>query len=309
MLPDIDDRGVLNELATRIITMLRQTFSLADGRCVIGASVGIAIAPHGGVIRDEIVRAADLALYAAKNGGRAQYRFFSGALENEPILRRRLEQDLGLALREDQLFLRFEPIVPAATGTVSKLEAHVCWNHATRGTIDEEEFAQIVEGSAMLGDVGRWAITSACAAAQGWPETVRVAVNVPVPLFLADDFVFRVSEAVAAANLTPSRLYQEVSEAVLFCNADVVDRTLSELFKLGVRLTLDEFGSGCSSLAYLRRVPFDAIKIDHKLVTEAERHDSRVSPYALAAGRSFSIQQGGAVPKFGYATTARADAG
>ena len=126
LLPDIDDRGVLNELATRIITMLRQTFSLADGRCVIGASVGIAIAPHDGVIRDEIVRAADLALYAAKNGGRAQYRFFSGALENEPILRRRLEQDLGLELREDQLFLRFEPIVPAATGTVSALEAHVC---------------------------------------------------------------------------------------------------------------------------------------------------------------------------------------
>ena len=161
----------------------------------------------------------------------------------------------------------------------------------------------------MLGEVGRWAITSACAAAQGWPETVRVAVNVPVPLFLADDFVFRVSDAVTAANLTPSRLYQEMSEAVFFGDADAVDRTLFELFKLGVRLTLDEFGSGCSSLAYLRRVPFDAIKIDQKLVTEAERHDSRVSPYALAAGRSFSIQQGGAVAKFSYATTARADAG
>lgn len=161
----------------------------------------------------------------------------------------------------------------------------------------------------MLGDVGRWAITSACAAAQGWPETVRVAVNVPVLLFLADDFVVRVSEAVEAANLSPRRLDLEMSEAVFFGDADVVDRTLSALFKLCVRRTLDEFGSGYSSLAYLRRAPFDAIKIDQKLVTEAERHDSRVSPYALAAGRSFSIQQGGAVPKFGYSTTARADAG
>lgn len=275
LLPDIDDRGVLGDLAMRIITMLRQPFSLKDGRCVIGASVGIAIAPHDGVIRDEIVRAADLALYAAKNGGRAQYRFFSAELENETIFRRRLEQDLGLALSEDQLFLRFEPIVAATTGTVCALEAHVCWNHATRGIIDEEEFAQIVEGSAMLGDVGRWAITSACAAAQRWPETVRVAVNVPVSLFLADDFVALVSEAIEAGGLAPSRLELEISEAVFFGDANVVDRNLSALFKLGVRLTLDEFGSGYSSLAYLRRAPFDAIKIDQKLVAEAERHDSR----------------------------------
>lgn len=275
MLPDIDDRGVLGDLAMKIITMLRQPYSLEDGRCVIGASVGIAIAPHDGVTRDEIVRAADLALYASKNGGRGQYRFFSGELENETIFRRRLEQDLGTALREEQLFLRFEPIVEAAAGTVSSLEAHVCWNHTERGIIDEEEFAQIIEGSALLGEVGRWAITEACARAAAWPETVRVAVNVPGPLFLADDFVTLVGEAIDAAGIPPARLELEISEAVFFGDANVVDRTLAALFKLGVRLTLDEFGSGYSSLAYLRRAPFDAIKIDPKLVAEAERHDSR----------------------------------
>jgi diguanylate cyclase (GGDEF)-like protein len=275
MLPDIDDRGVLGELATKIITMLRQPYSLEDGRCVIGASVGIAIAPHDGVTRDQIVRAADLALYAAKNGGRAQYRFFSGDLENETIFRRRLEQDLGTALREQQLFLRFEPIVEATGGAVASLEAHVCWNHADRGVIDEEEFAQIVEGSALLGDVGRWAIAAACARAALWPESVRIAVNVPVVLFLADDFVEIVAAAIEAAGIAPARLELEISEAVFFGDASVVDRTLAALFKLGVRLTLDEFGSGYSSLAYLRRAPFDAIKIDQKLVAEAERHDGR----------------------------------
>lgn len=275
MLPDVDDRGVLGDLAMKIITMLRQPYSLEEGRCVIGASVGIAIAPHDGVTRDEIVRAADLALYASKNGGRGQYRFFSGELENETIFRRRLEQDLGTALREEQLFLRFEPIVEAAAGTVSSLEAHVCWNHADRGIIDEEEFAQIIEGSALLADVGRWAIAAACARAGDWPDTVRIAVNVPVPLFLADDFVTLVADAVDAAGIAPSRLELEISEAVFFGDASVVDRALAGLFKLGVRLTLDEFGSGYSSLAYLRRAPFDAIKIDQKLVAEAERHDSR----------------------------------
>jgi diguanylate cyclase (GGDEF)-like protein/PAS domain S-box-containing protein len=275
MIPDIDDRGVLGELATKIITMLRQPYSLEDGRCVIGASVGIAIAPHDGVTRDEIVRAADLALYAAKNGGRAQYRFFSGDLENETIFRRRLEQDLGTALREKQLFLRFEPIVEATGGAVASLEAHVCWNHDDRGVIDEEEFAQIVEGSALLGDVGRWAIAAACARAALWSESVRIAVNVPVVLFIADDFVEVVAAAIEAAGIAPARLELEISEAVFFGDASVVDRTLAALFKLGVRLTLDEFGSGYSSLAYLRRAPFDAIKIDQKLVAEAERHDGR----------------------------------
>ncbi len=275
VLPDIDDRGVLGDLAMKIITMLRQPYSLDDGRCVIGASVGIAIAPHDGVTREEIVRAADLALYAAKNGGRGQYRFFSGELENETIFRRRLEQDLGTALREEQLFLRFEPIVEAAAGSVCALEAHVCWNHAERGIIDEEEFAQIVEGSALLSEVGRWAIATACQRAAMWPDTVRVAVNVPVALFLADDFVEWVAEAVDTAGIAAARLELEISEAVFFGDTNIVDRTLAALFKRGVRLTLDEFGSGYSSLAYLRRAPFDSIKIDEKLVAEAERHDSR----------------------------------
>jgi diguanylate cyclase (GGDEF)-like protein len=275
MIPDVDDRGVLGELAMKAIAMLRQPFSLEDGRCVIGASVGIAIAPHDGVTRDEITRAADLALYAAKNGGRGQYRFFSGELENETIFRRRLEQDLGTALSDEQLFLCFEPIVEATSQAVCALEAHVCWNHSDRGMIDEEEFAQIVEGSSLVGDVGRWAIGEACRRAASWPDSVRVAVNVPVSLFLADNFIELVGEALDDAAIAPARLELEISEAVFFGDTSIVDRTLAGLFKLGVRLTLDEFGSGYSSLAYLRRAPFDSIKIDEKLVAEAERQDSR----------------------------------
>ncbi len=154
------------------------------------------------------------------------------------------------------MFLRFEPIVDAASQSVQALEAHVCWNHATRGVIDEEEFAQIVEGSSQIGEVGIWAITEACRRAALWPDSVRVAVNVPVPLFLADGFVEQVSEAIEAAGLSASRIELEISEAVFFGDSSIVDRTLGGLFKLGVRLTLDEFGSGYSSLAHLRRAPF-----------------------------------------------------
>ncbi|MEL6531333.1 MAG: EAL domain-containing protein, partial [Pseudomonadota bacterium] len=275
MIPDLDDRGELGEIAMKIIDMLRQPYSLEEGRCVIGASVGIAVAPHDGVTREEVVRSADLALYAAKNGGRGQYRFFSGELENEALFRRRLEEDLGEAVRENQLFLKYQPIVDAKSQSVSALEAHICWMHSQRGEIDEEEFASILDGASQVVEVGTWAIAEACRHAAEWPESVRVAVNVPVQLFGSDDFVDSVSEALQEADLPAARLELEISEAVFFGDTNAVDRTLAQLFKLGVRLTLDEFGSGYSSLAYLRRAPFDTIKIDENLVLEAEQRDGR----------------------------------
>jgi len=274
LLPDIDDRGELGDLALRIITMLRQPYSLDQGRCVIGASLGIAIAPHDGVTQDEIVRAADLALYAAKNSGRGQYRFFSGELENETIFRRRLEENLGAAVAGGELFLRFEPIIELASGFVRTLEAHVCWRHPQRGDIEEEEFAEILEGSSHIGDVGLWAIVHACRAASGWPESVRVAVNVPVALFLLPEFVDEVAQALHQTGLDAGRLVLEVNEAVFLSEEALVDRALGGLARLGVRLTLDDFGSGYSSLAYLRRAPFHAIKIDPKLICAAEHESS-----------------------------------
>ncbi|MEP0190808.1 MAG: EAL domain-containing protein [Erythrobacter sp.] len=274
MIPDVDDRGELGEIAMKIISMLKQPYSLDEGRSVIGCSVGIAIAPHDGVTTEEIVRSADLALYAAKNGGRGQFRFYSGDLENEAIFRRRLEEDLDEAVRENQLFLKYEPLINAETQSVKTLEAHICWMHSQRGEIDEIEFGSILEGASQINDVGRWAIEQACQHASDWPDTVNVAVNVPVPLFNSTEFVDYVIDALQKAELSPNRLVLEISEAVFFGETTAVDRTLAALFKLGVSLTLDEFGSGHSSLAYLRRAPFDTIKIDEKLVIEAEQHDT-----------------------------------
>ena len=275
MIPDCDDRGTLGEIAMRVITMVGQPYSLEEGRAVIGASIGIAIAPHDGIDADAVVRSADLALYAAKNGGRGQFRFYSGELENEAVFRRRLEENLGAAVADDQLFLKYEPIVDAKSGEVRTLEAHICWAHDQRGEIDEDEFASILDGSSQVGEVGTWAIGQACRQAAQWPETVRVAVNVPVPLFASDGFSSAISDALDQANLSPARLELEISEAVFFGDTDAVDRTLAQLFKLGVRLTLDEFGSGYSSLAYLRRAPFDAVKIDEALIAEAQQNDTR----------------------------------
>ncbi|MEL6487442.1 MAG: EAL domain-containing protein, partial [Pseudomonadota bacterium] len=275
MIPDLDDRGELGEIAAKIIAILKQPYSLEEGRCVIGASVGIAISPHDGVTRAGIVRSADLALYAAKNGGRGQFRFYTADLENEAIFRRRLSENLGEAVREKQLTLRFEPIVDAETKTVRALETHICWDHPERGYIDEAEFAAILDGSDQVVEVTNWMIEEACARAAGWPDSVRLAINIPVPVFKSSGFVEEITSALQSTGLPASRLELEINEALFFGDADGADRTLGALFKLGVRLTLDEFGSGYSSLAYLRRAPFDTIKIDPKLIAESVRVEAR----------------------------------
>lgn len=275
MLQDKDDRGELGEIAAKIIQMLSQPYSLEEGRCVIGASVGIAIAPHDGVTREEIVHSADLALYAAKNGGRGQYRFYSGDLQNEAIFRKRLEGNLIEAVREGQLFLRYLPVLSAQSQQVTSLEALVCWNHPERGEIDEEEFQSIVENSSLVVDVGEWAIQTACKQAAKWPDDLRVCVNVPAKLFNSTGFVDSVSNAIQEADIEPSRLELEVKETVFLAETDSVDKTLAQLFKLGVRLTLDEFGTGYSSLGYLQRAPFNTIKIGENFYREHFGKNSR----------------------------------
>jgi len=275
MLPDMDDRGELGEIASKIIAMLTQPYSLDEGRCVIGASIGIAVAPHDGVTREEIGRSADLALYAAKNGGRGQFRFYSGDLANEAIFRRRLEGDLLEAVREGQLFMQYQPMLSVDTNKVVGLEAQVCWSHSQRGEIDAEEFQSIVENSPQLIEVGEWAIARACAEASEWPAALRVTVNVPVKQFMSSGFVESIRDALTKSDLDPSRLELEVNESVFFGDSNVVDKTLGQLFKLGVRLTLDEFGTGYSSLSYLRRAPFDSIKIGEAICTPGLERGSR----------------------------------
>lgn len=275
MLPDIDDRGELGEIAAKIIAMLTQPYSLEEGRCVIGASIGIAIAPHDGVTREEVVRSADLALYAAKNGGRGQFRFYSGDLANEAIFRRRLEGDLQEAVRDNQLFLQYQPVLSVENDRVVGLETLVCWNHPQRGEIDPDEFQSIAENSTQVVDVGAWTIAQACKEASLWPVALRVAVNVPTKQFMADGFIDSVRKALVDADLDPDRLELEFKESVFFGDANTVDKKLGALFKMGVRLTLDEFGTGYSSLSYLRRAPFDSIKIGDMICTPNLEQDSR----------------------------------
>ncbi|TMM50093.1 sensor domain-containing protein [Qipengyuania marisflavi] len=261
LVPDMDDRGELGEIAKKIIQMLSQPYSVEEGRCIIGCSVGIAIAPYDGVEREELMRAADLALYASKNGGRGQFRFYAADLEHEANLRRRMEEDLAEAIEAGHFTVEYLPTVSLKDNRVTGLEAQYCWQDEDRGRVSADTFLPIAEGSRLIIPIGEWAMRKACEEAVDWPSSLRISFAVSPVQFAANGFAEMVETVLKDTGLDPARLELQFNEAVLLGDAAKVDKALATLFKLGVRLSLDQFGSGLSSLSYLRRAPFDALRI------------------------------------------------
>ena len=275
MLPDVDDRGQLGELGHKIITMLSQPYSIAGSRCVIGASLGIAIAPYDGLDSEELVRSADLALYAAKGAGRGQYRFYSSDLHSHAEERRQLEEDMRDALAEGQMRLAYQPIIALDGNIIAGFEALLRWEHPERGMISPSLFIPIAEEAGLIGALGEWALRQACMEAASWETKARVAVNVSPIQFAHSGLPAIVASALAASQLPPERLELEITESVFLGEGTDTQEMFAALKKLGVRLALDDFGTGFSSLGYLQKAPFDKIKIDQTFVRGATEPGNR----------------------------------
>ena len=273
LLPDLEDRGKLGELADKIIQIVSQPYPIDDKRAVIGTSVGVAIAPHDGVDREELIRSSDLALYAAKKGGRGQFRFYSADLKDEEEERQMLVDDLREALATGQLELHYQPVVLAEDGTVKCLEALMRWEHPERGFVSPGVFIPVAEDSDLINQLGEWALMQSCTDALEWPATLRVAVNVSAKQFTNAGFPTIVTQALASSGLDPDRLELELTESVFLGDSEATDTTFATLKKLGVRLALDDFGTGYSSLSYLRAAPFDKIKVDKSFVDTCTQKD------------------------------------
>ncbi|GAB5350927.1 sensor domain-containing protein [Qipengyuania sp. 483] len=261
LIPDMDDRGELGEIAKKVIQIISQPYSVEEGRCTIGCSVGIAIAPYDGIEREDLTRAADLALYASKNGGRGQFRFYAADLEHEATLRKRMEDDLSAAIEAGNFTIEYQPCVDLSTNRVVALEAQYCWEDVERGQVSQETFLPVAEGSRLILPIGEWALRKACEDACKWPSHLRLSMNISPVQFEAAGFAEMVADILEETGLDPSRLDLELKESVLLGDSISVTAALGSLFKLGVRLTLDQFGTGLSSLSYLRRAPFSTLKI------------------------------------------------
>jgi len=269
------ERKEIGNLAAEVIHALSQPYSIDGQRVIIGASVGIALAPDDGQTSEELIRNADLALYAAKDLGRGRFHFFAQDLHAEAEARARLEQDLRDAIAQGDLELYYQPVVSAATEKIVGFEALLRWNHPQKGWIPTEKFVRAAEDTGLIAQIGEWALRTACHALAKWPEEVRVAVNVSPLQFANPQLPAIVTSAIAQAGIHPSRLELEITESV-FLNDDAgTDAMFAALKGVGVRLALDDFGTGYSSLGYLKKAPFDKIKIDQSFVRGATEPGSR----------------------------------
>lgn len=269
MIPDLDDRGQLGEIGQKIVAMLSQPFALTEGRTVIGASVGIAIAPYDGLDREELTHSADLALYAAKHGGRGLYRFYSADLKNSARDRRGIETDLERALTNGEFDLNFQPIATVKDNTVVAIEALLRWYSPERGSVPPDLFIPIAEDSNLMVQIGEWVLHEACREAVRWPSSLRLCVNVSCVQLMQEGFPATVTSALANAGLAPDRLELEVNEKVFLRDTQLIDEALAKLRGIGVRLALDDFGAGMSSLGYLKSAHFDTLKIDPEFLRDA----------------------------------------
>ena len=275
ILPDIDDRGRLGEIAKTVITMLSQPYQIDGSRCVIGASVGIAIAPYDGITSEELIRSADLALYASKGNGRGQFRFYSSDLHSEAERRRQIEEDLRDALNSDQMRVAYQPIIDTKTNKVVSLEALARWEHPELGDVSPGIFIPIAEECNLIGALGDWVLKQACVDAASIPGHVKVSVNVSAMQFANPGFASLVAQALAHAELAPERLELELTESIFLGDREATEAMFNALKLLGVRLVLDDFGTGYSSLAYLQHAPFDKIKIDKSFITGVTQEGNR----------------------------------
>jgi diguanylate cyclase (GGDEF)-like protein len=270
-------------LAERLARTLEDPFDIDGHRIDIGASIGIAMAPIDGVDADQLLKKADMALYAAKNGGGGDHRFFALEMEEAAQERRTLELDLREALTSEQFLLYFQPLVDLRNGRVTTCEALLRWNHPRRGMVPPSIFIPIAEETGLIVALGEWALQRACVEAANWPKSVKVAVNLSPVQFRDRGLALQVVSALAKSGLPAQRLELEVTERLLLEDSDGTLTVMEQLKNLGVGISLDDFGTGYSSLNYLRKFPFQKIKIDQSFIAGlGEERDAQAIIGAVA---------------------------
>ncbi|MGX4771615.1 bifunctional diguanylate cyclase/phosphodiesterase [Bradyrhizobium guangdongense] len=273
----VSSQDQVSELVARVFASIRAPFDCMGHHLTTDASIGIALAPGHGTALDQLLRNADMAMYAAKSAGRRNYRFFEPEMDAKVRERRQLEIDLRHAIAVGGLEVFYQPCLSLKDDRITGCEALVRWRHPERGMVSPAEFIPIAEDTGLINEIGEWVLATACRDAAGWPDDIRLAVNVSPVQFKSGTLALKIMAALAASNLPASRLELEITEAVLIRDDDTALAILHQLRAIGVRIALDDFGTGYSSLSYLHRFPFDKIKIDRCFVSDIAGPDGSAS--------------------------------
>ena len=270
---DMQSQKDCQMFAEKIIAEMRAVFVVSTHRLNIAASVGIAIAPEQGTNAEELLQRTDAALYKAKGNGRSTFVFFTEELGSTLRERSQLEKDLKIAIEDESIEVYFQPLINLKRGRISTCEALSRWEHSEFGRVSPEVFIRIAEEAGMIADLGHYVLKRSMVIASKWPEHVRVAVNVSSVQFRQKDFCEQVEALLQETGFPSNRLELEITESMMLENIEEATGLLKRLSKLGIRISLDDFGTGFSSLSYLHTLPFDKVKIDRSFIEHAMSDD------------------------------------
>jgi diguanylate cyclase (GGDEF)-like protein/PAS domain S-box-containing protein len=297
LLPNVADTAGAVEVAERIIAWLKPDFDLGANDHRVTTSVGIALSRSTSDAPDDLLRWADIAMYRAKAAGKNQLQIFDAEMRAAARVRQEREHDLRAATERDEFVLHYLPSVDLMSGNVVGLEALARWSHPERGLIAPDQFIELAEETNLIIPFGEWSIDAACAqlrtmCASRSADGCYVALNLSAGQFRQGNLVEVVGGLLDSAGVNPQQLVLEVAESVIGEQTAAASATLRALHELGVRLCLDDFGTGCSSLAELRRLPIDMLKIDQRLIggIDADAADRDVTRAAIAAGRALGMR-------------------
>jgi diguanylate cyclase (GGDEF)-like protein len=269
----IEDPADVSALATRIRDAIHAPYEIEGHHIVVDISVGISIAPNDATEFNELLKAADIALYEAKNTGRGTYCFFEADMNARMQTRSGLERDLRNALANGEFELHYQPIMRLADNAIGGCEALLRWRHRERGMIPPAEFVPVAEEMGLIVPLGEWVLRTACAEAATWPSDIKVAVNLSPIQLGSGKLVETVINAIASARIPASRLELEITESAFMQNTAANLIALRRLHELGVQFAMDDFGTGYSSLSYLLNFPFNKIKIDRSFIAGLSDND------------------------------------
>jgi len=288
---DIHGSKDAEKLAARVAKALRQPYTLGIREVFAGASIGVALTPGDGTDIDVLLRHADLALSRAKGNKNTSYSFCEPGLDTEIEMRHSLEHDLHQALRKDEFEVFYQSMVDLEADSVVGYEALLRWRHPVRGLLAPGEFIPAAEESGQIIQIGEWVLRTALQQASTSFANLRVAVNLSPAQLRDGEFVDTLSAALAVSGVEAERLELEITESTLLQNCEATLEVLRQLQNMGVRIVLDDFGTGFSSLSYLRDFPFDKLKIDRSFTRDLpDSEQARVLVKAIAGlGASFHI--------------------
>ncbi len=295
ILQDVGDADSAARVAQKIVETLAEPFFAEGGDIYIGGSIGITLYPNDAWEDEELVRNADLAMYRAKEAGRGRYRFFTQSMNDQIQARSRMEDDMRLALQQDEFFLEYQPIVDARSGEVAHAEALVRWQHPMRGRVSPFDFISVAEDSGLIAPLGWWVLEEACSQAAIWHKRgyhIGVSVNISAKQIRLGLNVEDIVSLLEEVGLPPQYLTLEITEGLLLEKTEKTLRWLNHVREMGIKLSVDDFGTGFSSLSYLKRFPVNTLKIDQSFVRNltTDKEDAELTRAIIGLAQTFNLE-------------------